>query len=140
VTSVFAAAAPTASNVFSAPHLDSASREVSSLRMSSWVSMKDGNRGSRGRSLEYAELRVKTVNQLMHQGPVSDGRITVSKGVSELLQSMTIVMCRHVALNEIVQFTLKVNDTTGFVSCEEMAKMLPDAACSGATKREAHIQ
>jgi hypothetical protein len=63
----------------------------------------------------------------MHQGVIKDRCITIYKRVGKLLQLMTVVMRQHVALNKIVQFTLKVNNTAGFVSGEEAAKMHPDA-------------
>jgi hypothetical protein len=46
------------------------------------------------------------------------------------MEAMTIVIYRHVTLNEIVQFALEMDRTIGLIVCEQITKMDPDLASS----------
>jgi hypothetical protein len=52
---------------------------------------------------------------------------------------MTIVVGHHLALNEIVEFTLMVNSPASFVAGEEIVDMNPYLVSSGTAKMETHI-
>jgi hypothetical protein len=59
----------------------------------------------------------------MHKSPIRHGHITITKGVSKLLKTKSIIMSRHVSLDKIVEFTLHMNNTARFVACEETFKV-----------------
>jgi hypothetical protein len=75
----------------------------------------------------------------MDQGTILNRSVAVGKRVGQLTKFMTIVVGHHLALNEIVEFTLKVNNTAGIVVGEEIADMNPYLASSATAKMETHI-
>jgi hypothetical protein len=105
--SAFCDAASAAKRAISVVRLLSASREASSVRMSSWASTKGGELGKEWQQhLEDTELVVETVDELMHQCLIWDRGITIGEWIGELVEPMTEVISKHLALNEIVKFVL----------------------------------
>jgi hypothetical protein len=57
----------------------------------------------------------------------------------QLLKTVAIIVGLHLPLGEVVQFTLKMHSTTGFIAIEEVAEMNPDHVSSGAVKLQAYV-
>jgi hypothetical protein len=77
---------------------------------------------------------------LMHQGMIRDYQcITVDQRVGQLLETMIEVIGRHLALSEIVQFTLKMHGVTRLVAIKQVVKVYLDHTGSRATKLHTHI-
>jgi hypothetical protein len=49
-------------------------------------------------------------------------------------------MHSHLALDEIMEFTLKMNYTTWFVACKQILKVRPNFACTRTTEFQTHIK
>jgi hypothetical protein len=131
---------PSGRRAVSVACLVSASHEVSTVMMSSRASTKVGNLGSRGNSLENTKFNwIHVVDELMDQGTILNNSIAVGKRVGQLTKPMTIVVAHHLALNEIVEFTFKVNNMARFVAGEEIADMKPYLVSSGTAKMETYI-
>jgi hypothetical protein len=85
----------------------------------------------RQQCLQDTEFGVEVAHELVNQGPIGDRGIAVIKRVGKLMESVTEVISRHLALNNIVDLTLQMNDSVGFGACKEVRKMHPNIAGGG---------
>ncbi|WVZ50923.1 hypothetical protein U9M48_002128 [Paspalum notatum var. saurae] len=81
--------------------------------------------------LEDVVLGVETMDELVHEGSITDGAPAVCKGVSESLKAMIVCCNGEVTLFKVVQVLLELNGVAIAVAEEEVGDLCPHALDSG---------